>query len=166
MEHYRIQTLVGEILISLDGRKKEEAGERYLRRLWLPCEIRLFPVTHRQEAGEPREDALAQEVSEQLNAYLEGKLRRFTLPLPPSSGTPLQKKIQQALCRIPYGRTLAYKELGPPRTAARVCSQNSLPIFIPCHRVLPIGGSITRPGQYRGGATLKQFLLQLEASHA
>lgn len=109
---------------------------------------------------------LAQEATAQLNAYFTGKLKQFSLPLQPYTGTPLQQAIHQALLAIPYAHTVAYSELGPPRTAARVCSQNPLPILIPCHRVLPVRGSIAHPGQYRGGSSLKRFLLQLETRYA
>lgn len=110
------------------------------------------------------DEALADEAFSQLQAWLDGRLKRFDLPLAPPSGTALQLLIRERIAAIPRGETRCYKELGPPRCVARVCSTNPLPLLLPCHRVIPAGGSIAAPGRYRGGTKLKQWLLQAEAA--
>ncbi len=81
---------------------------------------------------------------------------------------PFHRKVYQALCRVPAGKTVTYAELarlaGSPKAARAVgqaMARNPFPIIIPCHRVLPSTG---RLGHYsgRGGAATKRKLLQLE----
>ena len=100
----------------------------------------------------------------QILAYLDGKLAKFDLPLT-ISGTELQKCTLDVVARIPFGQTLTYKQVaektGHPKAARAVGStmaRNSLPIVIPCHRVLAVNG----PGGYAGGLPMKLRLLKLE----
>jgi methylated-DNA-[protein]-cysteine S-methyltransferase len=67
---------------------------------------------------------------------------------------------------ISYGQTASYGELaaaigapGAARAVGAACGRNPLPIIVPCHRVLGAGGRI---GGYRGGAEIKQWLLDFE----
>jgi O-6-methylguanine DNA methyltransferase len=105
------------------------------------------------------------EAADQLNEYLAGRLRSFSLPFD-LKGTLFQKTVWQSLLTVPYGQTTTYGALaaavGRPRAARGVGSAmraNPLPIFIPCHRVLPANGSL---GCYGGGKKLKRHLLELE----
>lgn len=116
------------------------------------------------ETDEPPAPVLEQ-ARDQLDAYFEGKLTQFDLPLDPM-GTPFQKKVWQALARIPFGATRSYGELAAelgtaPRALGGACGRNPLPILIPCHRVLAADRSL---GGYSGldGTDTKRFLLQLE----
>lgn len=102
---------------------------------------------------------------DQIEAYFDGTLKAFDLPLAPM-GTPFQQKVWQALSRIPFGTTRTYgelaKELGTaPRALGGACGRNPLPIIIPCHRVLAGNRAI---GGYSGldGVDSKRFLLKLE----
>ena len=88
----------------------------------------------------------------------------FPLPLEPF-GTVYQKKIWAALCDIPVGTVITYKELaeragGSPRSAGQAVGRNPIPILIPCHRIV----SSTHPGGYSGdgGIDDKLWLLELE----
>ena len=81
-------------------------------------------------------------------------------------GTVFQKRVWDALMRIPAGDTRSYAgladALGAPRAAravARACAGNRLAVIVPCHRVVRGDGS---PGGYRWGLPLKQQLLQRE----
>ena len=101
----------------------------------------------------------------ELEAYFAGKLRVFTVPLAPE-GTDFQKRVWDALLRIPYGRTASYgiiaAQAGSPRAfraVGQACHCNPVPIIIPCHRVLPSVGGL---GGYAGGAEIKRMLLELE----
>ena len=101
----------------------------------------------------------------QLNAYFDGDLTDFDLPLNPH-GTDHQQRVWDAMCCIPYGATLTYgalaKEAGSiARAVGTACGTNPIPIIIPCHRVLAEGDKI---GGYSGdgGVETKVMLLQLE----
>lgn len=102
---------------------------------------------------------------EELLRYLGGELKRFNTPVM-ASGTPFMLRVWAELIHIPYGKTLTYRQLaeasGSPkgcRAAGQACNRNPLPIFIPCHRVLGTGGSLTG---YEGGLEIKRRLLALE----
>ena len=109
--------------------------------------------------------SLLEEGRAQLLDYLAQKRRAFDLPLCPQ-GTAFQRRVWEALCRIPWGETRTYGQLaqsiGAPK-AARAVGQanhrNPIPIFIPCHRVIGADGTLTG---YAGGLHFKQLLLQLE----
>ena len=45
------------------------------------------------------------------------------------------------------------------RAAGSACGKNAVPIFVPCHRVVPSAGGV---GNYAGGADLKAQLLHHE----
>lgn len=119
------------------------------------------------ETDEPPAPVL-ERARDQLDAYFEGKLREFDLPLAPM-GTAFQQTVWQALARIPFGVTRSYGELATelgtaPRALGGACGRNPLPILIPCHRVLPTGGRGL--GGYSGmdGIETKRFLLRLEGA--
>lgn len=114
---------------------------------------------------EIREVPILKEASIQLNKYLNGDLKEFSLPLV-VKGTDFMMKVWNELKNIPYGETLSYKELGKrignPKGARAIglaCNKNPIPIFIPCHRVVGSNGNLTG---YRGGINLKVKLLNLE----
>ena len=114
------------------------------------------------------ETKLIAEAFRQLNSYLAGKLKQFSLPLAPS-GTPFMQQVWKALCTIPYGTTATYKDIatavGNPlaqRAVGMANHKNTIPIFIPCHRVIGSNGTLTG---YRAGLALKQHLLELEHSN-
>lgn len=104
-------------------------------------------------------------VLEQLEAYFNGSLKRFDVPLL-LNGTDFQKKVWQALSEIEYGHTMTYsgiaEKIGNPnacRAVGMANNKNPVPIIIPCHRVIGKDGSLTGFG---GGLDVKQFLLELE----
>ncbi|MEO1190835.1 MAG: methylated-DNA--[protein]-cysteine S-methyltransferase [Pseudomonadota bacterium] len=120
--------------------------------------------TERQEAAST--PLLARAV-QQMQAYIDGTLREFDLPLAPEGG-PFQQAVLKALQAIPYGQTRSYGELaqdlgtyGQPVGAA--CGANPIPIIIPCHRVLSaqgLGGFSAR-----GGVETKIALLKHEGGY-
>ncbi|MCQ2052662.1 MAG: methylated-DNA--[protein]-cysteine S-methyltransferase [archaeon] len=104
----------------------------------------------------------------QLQEYLDGKRRRFTLKCRPE-GTDFQKDVWNALQKIPYGKTISYTELadmiGHPRSQRAVGNANKhnpIPLFIPCHRVIMANGNI---GGYSSGVDIKEQLLKIEGSY-
>lgn len=105
------------------------------------------------------------EASLQLDEYFAGRRRRFDVPLL-FSGTDFQNKVWRRLLEIPYGNTVSYgdlaKSLGCPasvRAVANANGANAISVFIPCHRVIGIDGSLTG---YAGGLGAKKVLLELE----
>lgn len=111
------------------------------------------------------ETPLLREAFRQLDAWLAGELRLFSLPLA-SAGTLFMREIWQEVLLIPYASTSTYKAVaaaagysGAVRAVATACSRNPIPIFIPCHRVTRSDGTT---GGYIGGTALKMFLLGLE----
>lgn len=99
---------------------------------------------------------------EQLEAYFEGRLQLFDLPVEPA-GTDFQRQVWQALREIPFGYTQGYGELaarigrpGAARAVGMANGRNPIPIIIPCHRVIGADGSLTG---YGGGIERKRWLL-------
>jgi len=82
--------------------------------------------------------------------------------------TPFQQRILAATCRIPFGQTRSYAwvaaQAGSPRgfrAAGQALNRNTIPLFIPCHRVIASGD---RLGGYGGGISWKIRLLEAEGS--
>ena len=115
-------------------------------------EIRYLPPS--ADALAPR-NALAEAAARQLERYRANPDAPFDLPLH-VEGTPFQRRLWEALCEIPRGKTLTYGELarrlgGEARAVGQACGDNRLPIVIPCHRVVAangIGGFAHSTGGY------------------
>jgi AraC family transcriptional regulator, regulatory protein of adaptative response / methylated-DNA-[protein]-cysteine methyltransferase len=104
-------------------------------------------------------------LKKELDAYLSGSLRKFSLPLV-FPGTPFQVRVWQELLRIDYGQTCSYEELARrvgsasgQRAVGHANGTNRIAIIIPCHRVVNKDGKL---GGYGGGLWRKQHLLDLE----
>ncbi len=102
---------------------------------------------------------------QELEAYFDGKLRDFTLPLAPA-GTAFQQRVWHEMAKIPFGQTMTYGQLADKsgsvaRAVGGACGANPIPIIIPCHRVLGGGGKL---GGFSGGLgpDSKRALLQHE----
>lgn len=117
------------------------------------------------------ENELCLRCERQIKQYTEGKLRQFTLPTK-LYGTQFQKKIWNALLKVPYGKTTTYAgiaELAGVRGARAVGAalrENPIPIIYPCHRVIRADGSV---GGFCGGydmSGVKNALLTLEREHS
>ena len=108
--------------------------------------------------------AMLARVREQLDAYFEGELTTFDIPLNPA-GTAYRRAVWQALCEIPYGHTRSYQQIaatagGSARSVGQANGTNPIPLIIPCHRVV----AATHIGGYSGGDGLstKRWLLMME----
>jgi AraC family transcriptional regulator, regulatory protein of adaptative response / methylated-DNA-[protein]-cysteine methyltransferase len=104
----------------------------------------------------------------QVRAYLHGTRERIDLPLD-IGATAFQRRVWDALRRIPYGQTRSYTEiaeaLGSPRAVravANACASNPVALAIPCHRVIGKDGAIAG---YRWGTPRKEVLLETERAH-
>ena len=103
----------------------------------------------------------------QLNQYLSGKIRGFSISLK-VYGTEFQQKVWHEIATIPYGKTRTYKHvakaIGEPRATRAVGAAlhaNPLQIILPCHRVVGAGGRLTG---YALGLDLKRRLLVIEGA--
>ncbi len=115
-----------------------------------------------------RDDRRNKEVLSQLEKYLNGELKCFDCSLD-LRGTPFQRKVWSALAKIPYGQTRSYKEIaeaiGRPRAFRAVGSangSNSVPLILPCHRVIESNGGL---GGFGHGLKAKNQLLDFEKAH-
>ena len=108
-------------------------------------EIRYLPLS---SANVSAKNPLAESAARQLERYREDPDTRFDLPLL-IEGTPLQRRVWDAMCAIPRGETRTYgaiaQQLGETdykkvRAIGQACGDNRLPIVIPCHRVVAANG--------------------------
>jgi len=115
-----------------------------------------------------RDDRKNRNALNQLREYLNGELRRFDCKVD-FRGTPFQKKVWSALAKIPYGQTRSYREIaqaiGHPkafRAVGNANGQNSIPLIVPCHRVIENNGGL---GGFGHGVKVKKRLLDFEKAH-
>ncbi|OPJ55791.1 methylated-DNA--[protein]-cysteine S-methyltransferase [Alkalithermobacter paradoxus] len=101
----------------------------------------------------------------QIRDYACGNLRKFNIDII-LNGTEFQKKVWKALIEIPYGETATYKEIAYKigcdrgyRAVGNANNKNSIPIIIPCHRVI---GSNNNLVGFAGGLDMKIKLLEIE----
>ncbi|MGY0490853.1 methylated-DNA--[protein]-cysteine S-methyltransferase [Streptomyces sp. WG-D5] len=122
-----------------------------------------------QETFGARDERPFGAVIDQLNAYFQGELKNFDLPLH-LHGTPFQRRVWEQLQLIPYGETRTYGELaealGNPNASRAVGlanGKNPIGVIVPCHRVIGANGDLTG---YGGGLPRKRRLLDFERSGA
>jgi len=114
---------------------------------------------------EEKVTSLIKETTEQLNEYFSRGRKHFTVPFT-VGGSELQKKVCDALMKIPYGETRTYgdiaESIGNPkaiRAVATAIGKNPVSLIIPCHRVIGTDGKMRG---YAGGIPFKEYLLELE----
>jgi methylated-DNA-[protein]-cysteine S-methyltransferase len=117
---------------------------------------------------DPVEDQRAVgEVGEEVNRYLTGEAnvlrQNVDLTL---AGNAFQKKVLDRLQTVPRGAVISYQALGAAvgsansaRAVGNALNNNTVPIYVPCHRVISSDGRI---GGYGGGAPRKLQLLRSE----
>lgn len=103
----------------------------------------------------------------QLKEYFSGARKSFDLPLD-LKGTEFQMKVWKELQRVPYGKTLTYKDIAAKvkspkavRAVGTANGKNPLCVIIPCHRIIGSNGKLSG---YAWGIDLKEKLLKLEGS--
>ena len=114
-------------------------------------------------ASPPTTDVL-RDAACQLAEYFAGTRTAFSLPLAPA-GTNHQKNVWAAICAIPFGGLRTYGNLAAEigssaRAVGTACGRNPIPIIVPCHRIVSVGGGGGYSG--RGGIQTKLRLLKLE----
>ena len=85
-------------------------------------------------------------------------------------GTNFQIKVWEALMKIPAGQVVTYEEIafqigmpGASRAVGNAVARNSIPVIIPCHRVIRKTGVY---GKYRYGSARKRAMLAWEFAGA
>ena len=111
--------------------------------------------------------ALLDEAARQILGYFSHQSTDFDLPLKPR-GDSFQQSVCHAIAAIPYGETRTYGELATdlgsmPQPVGNACGGNSIPIIIPCHRVVGSNGlgGFSAPG----GVETKIALLKHEGAY-
>jgi len=109
--------------------------------------------------------AQEKKAAEWVAQVFAGKETKPPFPLKFTGLSPIEKKVIEALRKIPEKETVTYKELarmiGRPRAwraVARAMSKNPFPFYFPCHRVVRSDGL----GEYRFGKKMKKELLKRE----
>lgn len=113
------------------------------------------------------DEARLEPVTRQLDAYFDGGLRVFDLPLDWSLVTGFNRRVLRELADgVPFGSVVGYQDLadrvgepGAARAVGVAMASNPLPVVVPCHRVIESGGGI---GGFGGGLEIKRRLLALE----
>jgi len=154
------------------GRLLVAGTERGVSAVFLGDRDSTLQAMLRREFPEARIRRNSKQLSSWVRAivsHLAGRRPHLELPLD-IRATAFQRRVWQALQRIPCGQTCSYSEiarkLGQPRAAravARACATNPVSVVIPCHRVVREGGAL---GGYRWGLARKQRLLESERSAA
>lgn len=124
-----------------------------------------------RQSARPAQDPETRKICDQVAEYLRNAQAPFTVPLS-NAGTAFQQRVWRAIQAIPCGTTLTYSELAAhvgsgPRAVANACGANSIPIVIPCHRVVAksgLGGFMQ--GKDANSLAIKQWLLAHERSQS
>lgn len=144
-------TPIGEIIITADN---EAVLSLMMKKDYVPSDKIVMQSTK-----------LIDDAFRELEEYLEGRRKEFTVPVK-LQGTDFQVKVWQTLKQIPFGQTVSYGKLaemsgypGAARAVGGAMRENRIPVFIPCHRVITSDGKL---GGYSCGLDMKKKLLQLE----
>ena len=152
------------------GRVMLAAKGDALAGLWIEGQ-KYFADGLKGEAWEQDDFPVFVQAKEWLDRYFAGEKPRISeLKLEPA-GSEFRKAVWEALCQIPYGEVVTYKELageiarqkGIPSMSTQAIGgavgHNPISIIIPCHRVVGSDGSLTG---YAGGIDKKRSLLAIE----
>ena len=97
--------------------------------------------------------------------HLAGRQPQLDLPTDVQA-TAFQRRVWEALRKIPYGATCTYGDIARSlgmergmRAVARACATNPVSIVVPCHRVIRKDGDL---GGYRWGLERKEALIKHE----
>lgn len=150
-----IESPVGQLKLIAKGARLAAVLWQYDR----PNRVLLGPMD--EDTGS---DILDQ-AERQLDEYFAGRRQAFDLALE-FHGTDFQRKVWQALLKIPFGETRSYLDIavqiGNPtavRAVGAANGRNPISIVAPCHRVIGSSGALTG---FAGGLDAKHLLLTLE----
>ncbi len=145
--HYELNTLMGPMRAAFDGRGRllELVLEGFDPRKTSP-----LPPKEQRESK--------RFLDRQIEAYLAGTLRTFTVPLDPQ-GKLTDQRIWETVRTIPYGQSRLPSELAAwlgidGEVIVMACAANPIALLIPAHRVI-------LPGE----GPLPKALRELESGH-
>jgi methylated-DNA-[protein]-cysteine S-methyltransferase len=105
---------------------------------------------------------------DQIKKFLNKKIKRFTFKTK-AIGSKAQLQVWNQIKKINYGKTVSYNYISKktkihPRHVGRICGENKLLLFIPCHRVIRSDGLL---GGFsaKHGVNLKSKILKIEDSN-
>lgn len=146
--HYELNTPMGPMRATFDGRGRllELVLEGFDPR-------KTSPLPPREQRESKRY------LDRQIEAYLAGTLRTFTVPLDPQ-GKPMDLRVWDTVRTIPYGQSRLPADLAAwlgidEDVIVMTCAANPIVLLIPTHRVL-------LPGE----GALPKALRELELGHA
>lgn len=158
----RYPSPLGGLLLASDGTALTGVwfeGQRYYAEA-LPA--------HREDGTLP----VFEETRAWLDLYFRHREPDFMPPVR-LEGSPFRLAVWELLRKIPYGRTVTYRDLalrlarqrGMRRMAAQAVggavAHNPVSIIVPCHRVVGVRGNLTG---YAGGIGRKVMLLKTEGA--
>ena len=104
-------------------------------------------------------------VKNQIKLFLKKKIKKLTFKTK-TVGSKTQLKVWNEIKKVRYAKTVSYNFISKktkihPRHVGRICGQNRLLLFIPCHRVIRsddlLGGFSAKRG-----VKLKSKILKIE----
>ena len=105
------------------------------------------------------------EVKNQIKLFLNKKIKKLTFKTK-TAGSKTQLKVWNQIKKVRYAKTVSYNFISKktkihPRHVGRICGQNRLLLFIPCHRVIRSDGLL---GGFsaKHGVKLKSKILKIE----
>ncbi len=105
------------------------------------------------------------EVKNQIKLFLNKKIKKLTFKTK-TVGSKTQLKVWNEIKKVRYAKTVSYNFISKktkihPRHVGRICGQNRLLLFIPCHRVIRSDGLL---GGFSAkyGVKLKSKILKIE----
>lgn len=137
--------------------------EKFIFEIEYDKKIQAIRIVEKEKSGEKSE--LSNLAFKEISDFLDGKLEKFSFEIDPQ-GTDFQKSVWKEIEKIPYGKTLTYKEIGDNlnskayQAIGSACGKNPILFRIPCHRVL----GKNNLGGFFYGLDLKKKLLKMEKS--
>jgi methylated-DNA-[protein]-cysteine S-methyltransferase len=126
-----------------------------------PCGNRVIPNLGKSKA--------LTDAKSKILDYLNDKSASLVLDFE-HRGTAFQEAVWNQVAKIKFGQTMTYSEIaekignpGAARAVGTAVGSNSLPLLVPCHRVVASGNKLT--GYFAGeGIETQQQLIDIERS--
>lgn len=137
--------------------------EKFIFEIEYDKKIQAIRIVEKEKLGEKSD--LSDLAFKEISDFLDGKLEKFSFEIDPQ-GTDFQKSVWKEIEKIPYGKTLTYKEIGEKlnskayQAIGSACGKNPILFRIPCHRVV----GKNNLGGFFYGLDLKKKLLKMEKS--
>jgi methylated-DNA-[protein]-cysteine S-methyltransferase len=118
-----------------------------------------------KKISKQKSNAQLLKVKNQIKKFLNRKIKRFNFKTK-TIGSKTQLKVWNEIKKVHYAKTVSYNYISKktkihPRHVGRICGQNRLLLFIPCHRVIRSDGLL---GGFsaKNGINLKSKILKIE----